>query len=327
MRKFSLKTKASYRPNHRRLVLVRVLAWLCAALVGLYLVGSLVGSAVSLVMAPVYGIRHWLAESTATVPLYLRSRNVLIQEIDTLKDRLAASSGNDASIALLTKDLEEYRGLLGVHKEKRLAAGVIARPPYIPYDVLLIDRGSADGIKEHALVYYADDHAIGFIGRVFEHSALVTLFSTAGVETTVYVIGPNIFTSAYGEGGGVMRVSVPQGMPLKEGDAVIMPALSAGILGSIKTIESVSTQPEQFGYVTLAAPLQSVRMVAVSDVVIEPVSFDEAQQHVKDLDYSALKIDIPAEYRIEMPLYPTTTGATTSTTTRAVPGVMGTTTQ
>lgn len=319
MRKFSLKTKASFRPNHKRIVLAHTLAWFCAALVVLYLAGNLLGSAVSLITAPIYGVRHWLAESSGTVPMYFRSRNELLQEIDMLKDRIVTLGGQDATTARLSAENAEYRALLSSKDPARIAAGVVARPPYIPYDVLLIDRGSAEGVKERAVVYYANDHAIGFVGRVFEHSALVTLFSTAGVETTVYVIGPNIFTTAYGEGGGVLRVSVPQGMPLQEGDTVIMPSLEAGILGQVRTTESVSTQPEQFGYVTLAAPLQSLRTVAVSGEVIAPISFEEAQQHVKGLDYSALQIEIPAEYRVEMPLFPTTTSATGTPATSSIP--------
>jgi cell shape-determining protein MreC len=291
--------------------LVRVLAVFCGALIVLYLLGGILGKAVSVVTTPVYIVRHWLAESSATVPLYLRSRNELLAQISALDERLAATGNGEAMIAQLTAENDELRGLLSIHDDVRIGAGVIARPPYLPYDALLIDRGSTDGITENAIVYYAHDRSIGVVSHVFTHSALVSLFSTPGMTSTVYVIGPDVFTTAYGEGSGVVRVTIPQGIPLSEGNAVILPSLEVGVLGVVSAVESVSTQPEQNGYVTFDVPLQSVRTVSVSTRKIETVNFDDAQAYMANLDYDALMIDVPEIYR--MPVSGNASGTPSST--------------
>lgn len=311
MRNFSLKTRENSRLSTKRNTLIRVVVGFCVAIALLYVLSGLLGKAVSFVTAPVYGIRHWLAESSATVPLYFRSRNELLAQIGTLEERLVAQGGNEAILAQRTAENEELRGLLSIHDEVRVGASVIARPPYLPYDALLIDRGSDDGILEQAIVYYAHDRAIGIVSRVFAQSALVSLFSTPGMESTVYVVGPDVFTTAYGEGSGVTRVTIPQGIPLAEGDVVILPSLEVGVLGAVSAIESVSTQPEQNGFVTFEVPLQSIRTVSVSTRTLERVSFEDAQTYMKALDYEALTIEVPEMYRMPIDVSASATPTTT----------------
>lgn len=314
MRNFSLKTRENFHRNSKRQTLVRVGVSVAIAFFALYLAGGLLGKVVSIVTAPVYSFRHWMAESSATVPLYFRSRTELLGEIAALKDQLAALSGSDAAIERMRIENDELRSLLSIYDEERVAAAVVARPPYVPYDALLIDRGSNDGIREGAIVYYAHDRAIGVVARTFAQSALVTLFSSPGIMSTVYLIGPNVFTTAYGEGGGVMRVTVPQGIPLMEGDVAVVPSLAVGILGAVSAVASVSTEPEQNGFITFEVPLQSIRAVSVSPRTIEHVDFDTAQEYMKALDYTALGIEVPEAYRVPV------TATSTPTTTTDVPG-------
>jgi len=188
---------------------------------------------------------------------------------------------------------EELLSLMNIDDAERIAAAVTARPPYLPYDSLLIDRGTKDGIKEGAIVYRAYDQAIGLVSRVYQEGALVTLFSTPGVEATVYILGPNIYTTAYGEGGGIVRVSVPQGVSIVLGDVVIIPSLEIGVLGTIKDIKSVPTQPEQYGYVMSEAPIQSLNLVSVSSRVLQKRTFEEVESIIAGYNYEALKVDIP----------------------------------
>lgn len=158
---------------------------------------------------------------------------------------------------------------------ERILAGVLARPPFVPYDLLVIDRGAEEGVVVGAVVYIAQNHAIGLVSHVYDHTSLVTLFTSPGVETTVYVYGPNVFAYAYGEGGGVLRVSLPQGVGIHEGDPVVLPALRMGDVGLIERVESLPTQPEQSAYVTLPQSLQSIRMVSIDRETLLPPTYTD----------------------------------------------------
>jgi hypothetical protein len=175
---------------------------------------------------------------------------------------------------------EELRTLLGDTEEERILGGVIARPPSTPYDLLVIDRGSQQGVKEGAIVYHVDQHAIGVVSRVYETMSFVTLFSSSGMETTVYLYGPDVFAYAYGEGGGVIRISLPQGIEVHEGDSVVLPSLHMGDLGIVEHVVSLPTQPEQNAYLTFPVPIQSIRSVAVSKEPMNTVSLKDLESNV-----------------------------------------------
>ncbi len=271
-----------------RVIIITLVVLVCLTVFGRY-----IGSAVSFVTTPIYSFTEWFRQSAAPLPSYVRSRTELLDEVNALKEALSAQSGSEATIARLSAENEELRALFSPSEEIRIASGIIARPPYVPYDSLLIDRGSSDGITEGAVVFYAHDQTIGFVSRVFRQSALVTLFSAHNAEGTAYIYGPNIFVDMYGEGGGIIRLSVPQGVVVEVGDPVVLPGLGMGIVGVVSEVRSIPTEPEQQAYVAFSVPIQALHTVSVSGRTIERVSYADAEKLLSEWDYHALGIDIP----------------------------------
>jgi hypothetical protein len=227
-----------------------------------------------------------------------------------LKETIGAQSGSTATILRLTHENEEFRALLGDTKEKYIAAGVIARPPYSPYDSFVLDKGTEDGITEGATVYHTSEYAIGYVLHAYSESSVVALFSSPGIESTVYVYGPDIYATAYGEGGGVIRISVPQGVILAMGNIVVLPTLDTGILGTIGAVTSVPTQPEQHAYLSFPISMQSIRIVGVERSPFTAVSFADAALNV-DAQRKKFLLEVPPELRLHVG---TTTTSATSTT-------------
>lgn len=303
---------------------MRICAYVLLALLVLYFGGAILGGVSAKATKILFGTASYFETSSAVLPVYLRSRTELRTEMDELNAALSAHSGDAATIARLIAENNELRGLLGASPESRILAGVIGRPPQIPYDVLYLDRGSVDGILEGAVVYHANDQAIGYVSAVYETSSLVTLFSTYGVTATVYVFGPNVYATAYGEGGGVVRIAIPQGLEVAEGNVVVIPSVSGGALGMITHVESVPTEPEQSAYLTFAASLQSLHMVGVSTRSVSLISFEEAQVAVESKVQELFKVAVPEVF--------THTSATSSifedigTSSRYIPEITATST-
>ena len=203
--------------------------------------------------------------------------------------------------------------------EEDILAGVIGRPTALPYDVLMIDKGSADGILANAPVFAAGDAAIGFVAAVYEHNALVALLSTPGYVSTVYIYGPNIYTTAIGQGGGVTRIHVPQGVTLEVGNPVVMPSLARGIYGSITAVDSVPERPEQYGYMTSDMPISSLRFVAVGKEPLSVVNFEEAKSIVDTVRREFLMIDVPADALIDLGETSTSSATSSSATSTSTP--------
>ncbi len=314
MKNYSSKTKGSYLQNYKYHQLIKVVFFVLLALISIRMLSGSIAVLASFVTTPIAEIRTYFQNSGAVLPVYVRDRNELIKSIDELKGELASHSGDTATIERLTLENNELRTLLGDHGESRMVAGVIGRPPESPYDTLYLDKGENDGIQEEAIVYHADDQAIGFVQSVFPGSALVQLFSSAGTEFTAYVFGPNVYVHGYGEGGGVIRLSIPQGIIVQEGNVVVLPSVVPGTIGVVEKVVSVATQPEQHAYVVMKTPIQSLRYVGVQNDVATPITFEEAQARVDAHKSELFMISVPEDFEALVSTTSTTTNEATERT-------------
>lgn len=261
----------------------------------------------------------WLAPSVLGKLVEPLMRPLLSSEAKLRASILNVTPPNtsvDASeLATLREENEELRKLLGDETEERIAAGVIGRPTNLPYDVLVIDKGSDDGVVKDAPVYAGEKLVIGLVAAVYDQSSVVALTTTPGWHSTVYIYGPNIYTTAVGQGGGVARVHVPQGIPLEVGNSVVVPSLSGGIYGTIFSIDSVPSRPEQYGYVATDVPINALRLVAIGKRPLSPVDFETARAVIQETKSLLLEVKLPEGVLIDAGSATSSATSTTATST------------
>lgn len=296
------------KPHTKRIILIGLCLMVLAVVFR-----PMLGGVVSYFNSTTMAVSDWFFNSSGTIPSYFRDRDDLIREIEDLKSKIASFDGDRKTVTHLMSENQQLKSLLSSTSSSRVLATVIGRPPQLPFDALLLDVGSTDGVEENALVYIQGDKAIGLVARVYPHSSVVALATSPGVESSVYVIGPDIYATAIGDGGGVLRVNVPQGLVLEEGDPVVVPAFGSGIYGLIHKVVSIPTEPVQNGYVTIGTPIQSIRAVTVSLKPLDAVSFEDALQAVREAITDQLVIDIPETI--------STTTATSSVPTSTAPAL------
>ena len=263
----------------------------------------------SLVVAPVNIAKHWLSDSSASLPQYFRNRSDLVAELNQLRSDISMED-NAFTIKALKKENKTLRSLLGNTKNEKILAGVIGRPGVLPYDLLMLDQGSNAGIVKGAPVFIGEDTIIGVVKSVTAGTSLVEMITTNGFESTVYIIGPDIYTNAIGIGGGQLRVGVPQGITLQEGDLVVLPAVESGVFGEISVVQSEASRPEQYGYASPDIPIASIRFVSVGKHPLTNISFEEAQKNVEETTISVLTVPVPDDILVD-----TQSGTSTGTTT------------
>lgn len=268
-----------------------------------------VGAAASTVLYPVTAAKAWFMTSSAALPSHFRTQSALIAEIQSLKDAQQARVDEALTRARLEAENAALATQLALQQDETLTARVLMRPDQLPYDTLLIDAGARDGVTEGAIVYIGEKIAVGTVLRSYAESALVRLVSSPGVQASVFVFGPDIFTEAEGMGGGVLRITVPQGIPLSVGDIVVLPAANAGAYGEVIDVVAVESSPHQYGYVTSPATLQSVRFVEVAREVAPVVSFSEAQKIVAAASSTLFMVDVPENVLVGTTTAPATESA------------------
>jgi hypothetical protein len=220
--------------------------------------------AAGIVLYPVIQVENWFAESNQILPALWRDKIVMQEQIDQLEQDLALSGKLDLTKRRLSDENNRLRSLLGATSSPRVLAAVVGKPNELPYDLIQIDQGSQAGIESGSPVYIGADTVIGLVSAVQRNSAFVTLFTTPDFFATVYLSGANVTALLEGLGGGVARVRVPQGVPIRVGDLVHVPSVQPGVYGTIAWVESEPTQPEQFGYITPEIPIGSLFQVAVA---------------------------------------------------------------
>ncbi len=293
MRKFSSKMRGRSQPLWKSKGAV-------VAAVGLLVVAwslpALISSISGAILYPFHVTRVWFAESSSSLPVYLREKNELINEIEELERSLAEISGAQASRDRLHSENQQLRSLLDLPTEEpRILGRVIARPTDMPYDVLQIDTGTHDGVVTGAPVYLGYDQVLGFVSFTTAHYSLVTLVTSPEQLGTAYVFGPNIFARTEGVGGGVLRIRIPQGVTVAEGDLAVLPAVNVGQFGAITHIETRPTEPQQYAFVPLPVSLQSIRYVMVGTNPIAPVPFDQVVERVATASSTLFTIEVVDE--------------------------------
>jgi len=243
------------------------------------------------IMYPIHVTSDWFRTSPARLPMFLREQDELLDEIKRLENELAIAESTDLTQRRLFEENLWLRDLLHAGGKERIAAAVIARPTELPYDLMQIDKGSSEGVKEGAPVYVGADNVIGIVRSVAPNYAFVELFTTPGFSATAFISGADVMATLEGHGGGVARVSVPQGVPLTVGNLVHIPSIEPGVFGRVAYVENRPTQPEQYGYITLPQPVAGIRYVAVASDIVTPVPAGEVEARVRQLIRDALVVD------------------------------------
>lgn len=292
MKKYSL-TKTKPSPNSWIKGILPIIAGLVILLVFIFLLPRALTVAANIALWPLEIAKVIAPETSEKVANFFTDRNKLTDEINYLKGLLAVSEQRAETAQKLQHENAEFRALIDITPEERVVARVVARPPQLAYDFLMINKGSEQGVVLHAPVFSGRDQLIGFISEVKTNTALITLTTAPGFKATSYIIGPNIFTETEGMGGGVLRVHVPQGIDLQVEDIVILPAAESGIYGRIFEIFTEASQPERFGYVSPDISIQNLTYVSIGREAVNTASYEVARELIENIRNNLLTIDLP----------------------------------
>ncbi len=135
----------------------------------------------------------------------------------------------------------------------RILAAVLMRPPFVPYDELIIDAGNDLGISAGDHIYAPGDVLIGTVSDVLPSTSKVSLFSSAGQSHEVLIGQSNVPAQAIGRGGGQYGAVLPISVKVSAGDIVISPSLSDRPFGIVTSV--VSDTASAFETVLFAPPV------------------------------------------------------------------------
>lgn len=178
----------------------------------------------------------------------------------------AVSAAQTATLAdreALYQENLALKTLLGRKPQvERILGAVLIRPPATPYDTLVIDAGSAEGIALGDVVSAGGSATIGTISEVYTHAARVRLYSAPGEKYDALLRG-TIPLAIEGQGGGSLRAQVPAGVEVSVGDEALLPGIVGGITARVSHIDRGEGESFVTLYFTLPVDLFTIRFVEV----------------------------------------------------------------
>ena len=168
----------------------------------------------------------------------------------------------------LRDDNAQLKELLGrkAENDDRILSVILARPPRIPYDSLIIDVGQDHDVQVGDLVYGEMDYLIGHIDAVYSQSSEVKLFSAPGEKIDVLLGSSTIPVVAEGRGGGNFYIKVPKNIVVAEGDEVTVPSLASIVLGTAEKVESSDGDAFSYIYFKLPVSLNALHYVEIKKI-------------------------------------------------------------
>lgn len=198
----------------------------------------------------------------------LESRNSLLSQIEKLKfDIEDIKQKNDNStlraLEIENSELRKYLISTSTKVTNRRLHSVLMRPGLISHDIMIIDVSEDDTVNPNDKVYGYNNIEIGFVSHVFGDKAQVILYSSANIESQVYIGSSNIQATIHGRGGGQFFVELPKGTNVSVQDIVSTSKLQNSMLGMVKSVIDDPSSPFIKVIITYPFNIYSLKWVQI----------------------------------------------------------------
>lgn len=151
----------------------------------------------------------------------------------------------------------------GIVPEEGASARVISRPPMTPYDILLLEGGTDDGIYDGMRVF-AHGIPVGVIREAGRTSARAALYSAPGTTVEAWAGEARVPLTLAGAGAGAFRADAPREAGIVEGDVVYIGSVPSGVVAKVETHASAPRA------VISVRPLANIFSLTLVDVLPSP---------------------------------------------------------
>ena len=241
--KTNFQSKNKNRNSYRKHLLIVVSIFVFGSVIFSFSAGGLLR-----VFTPVWSGENFVARGLNNLYLFFYTKDALIKENQALKDKLISNEILLASTRTLSDTENNFLKSIGrTSTMKIVTAAVLVHPPETPYDVLIIDVGSDNGVavgQEVALPTTATGEQgpkIGVITDVYKQNSRVKLYSANGEKTNAILERNSVPIVLTGRGGGNFEFSLQRDANVVVGDKILSPDINRSLVGVVKDIEEEAT--------------------------------------------------------------------------------------
>lgn len=183
---------------------------------------------------PVWAVSDTVVNSFSNLTQYFVFKSNLISENQALRDENETLKLKQVDYGILSTENDDLKSQLGrTNNKTRFISRVLSKPPRSPYDTLVIDAGTAEGVVMDDAVYLSGNVIVGTISSVTTHTSVVQLFSTANNKQEVVLERTGASFEIIGQGGANFKLEVPKETDIIWGDVFTYPGISSAVVGSV----------------------------------------------------------------------------------------------
>ncbi len=258
---FPLKSKPK-KETKPKLVIATVLFVLLAGMA--FLFPNVTRSSMYFFSKPVWFSRNTTLNSFSGVIKFFSFKSTLVSQNQSLLDEIEVLKLKESDYDLILKENQDLKLEFGRKIDvKRIIARVVSKPPRSPYDTIVIDAGSAEGIMLGSKVYMGDNVIVGLVTNATPHTSLVEMFSTGNKKQDAVLSRTGTTYTLLGQGGANMKVEVPKDTDIIWGDTFIYPSLSSSIIGNVYFIDTNSQSSFKTVYIRIPGNVFSSKYLFV----------------------------------------------------------------
>jgi cell shape-determining protein MreC len=217
------------------------------------------------IFRPFLVLGNGVGEKLKSFGSYFVSKNSLYQQNQKLQADLSFDEMRMVNYDSTVAENNSLKEILGRKNEKipMILSAILSKPNQSPYDTLVIDVGSGQGIEIGSTVFALGNVPIGRVAEVSANVSKVILFTNAGEKTQAIISNKNITMELIGRGGGNFEMILPRDLTVQEGDQVVLPGINPHVLAIVETV--ISDPRDPFTKALLGSPvnIQELKFVEV----------------------------------------------------------------
>lgn len=190
---------------------------------------------------PIWATSSFISSPFSNIIGYFSSKNNLIAKNLALDEELTSLRLKEADYDVLLKENQNLKDELGRRSNsQKILSAVLSKPPRSPYDTLLLDVGSSEGVTAGSKVYVGENILVGLVTNITVHTSLVNLFSSGGQKQEAVLSRTGASFTLEGKGGQNFQLEVPKDTDILWGDAFVYPGVSQSVLANVYYIDTSS---------------------------------------------------------------------------------------
>lgn len=235
-----LQKSRQSRKNPAWVAFITVIIFVAILFALQYFAGNFIGRVAMNTGGPISAMYVSVGNKISFARSFIHSRASLIEENNKLRNDI---ENNQAKLLRFDTLSREYDQLLLSYGRSPFAGSVllgnvISKPPQSPYDVLIADVGSENGVVAGSQVYGVGGLPIGRVQETTKGTSKIVLFSSVGEETQVIDERTGSTITIVGTGGGNLETQVAQDLDISIGDNVTLPQFGGAVVASAVGVDS-----------------------------------------------------------------------------------------